>query len=207
MIYAYIRVSTKYQNIDRQYEEIKALDIDDKYIYIDRESGKDFDRTKYQKLIKKLKKDDLLIIKSIDRLGRNYHMILDEWSRITKTIGADIKVLDMPLLDTRIEGKNLVGKFISDIVLQVLSFVAENERTNIKQRQAEGIRIAKEKGVKFGRPKAVLSSNTNEILDKYINNELNNIEAAKLIGISRGTFFRLVKERKSLKGSVKQKQF
>ena len=200
MIYAYIRVSTKHQNIDRQYEEIKALDIDDKYIYIDRESGKDFDRTKYQKLIKKLKKDDLLIIKSIDRLGRNYHMILEEWSRITKTIGADIKVLDMPLLDTRIEGKNLVGKFISDIVLQVLSFVAENERTNIKQRQAEGIRIAKEKGVKFGRPKAILPPNTNEILDKYINKEINNIEAARLIGISRGTFFRLVKERKSLKG-------
>lgn len=200
MIYAYIRVSTKYQNIDRQYEKIKALDIDDKYIYIDRESGKDFDRTKYQKLIKKLKKDDLLIIKSIDRLGRNYHMILEEWSRITKTIGADIKVLDMPLLDTRIEGKNLVGKFISDIVLQVLSFVAENERTNIRQRQAEGIRIAKEKGVKFGRPKAVLPPNTDNILDKYINKEITNIEAAKLIGISRGTFFRLIKERKSLKG-------
>lgn len=199
MIYAYIRVSTKHQNIDRQYEEIKALDIDDKYIYIDREFGKDFDRTKYQNLIKKLKKDDLLIIKSIDRLGRNYHMILEEWSRITKTIGADIKVLDMPLLDTRIEGKNLVGKFISDIVLQVLSFVAENERTNIKQRQAEGIRIAKEKGVKFGRPKAILPHKTHEILDKYINKELNNIEAAKLIGVSRGTFFRLVKERKSLK--------
>lgn len=198
MIYAYIRVSTKHQNIDRQYEEIKALNIEDKYIYIDRESGKDFDRTKYQKLIKKLKKDDLLIIKSIDRLGRNYHMILEEWSRITKTIEADIKVLDMPLLDTRIEGKNLVGKFISDIVLQVLSFVAENERTNIKQRQAEGIRIAKEKGVKFGRPKAILPSNVNDILDKYLNKEITNIEAANVIGVSRGTFFRLVKERKSL---------
>ena len=196
MIYAYIRVSTKHQNIDRQYEEIKALDIDDKYIYIDKESGKDFDRNNYQKLIKKLKKDDLLIIKSIDRLGRNYRMILEEWSRITKTIGADIKVLDMPLLDTRIEGKNLVGKFISDIVLQVLSFVAENERINIKQRQAEGIRIAKEKGVKFGRPKAILPPNTIDILDKYINKELTNILAARLIGVSRGTFFRLVKERK-----------
>ena len=196
MIYAYIRVSTKQQKIDRQYKEIKAFDIDDKYIYIDKESGKDFIRTNYQKLIKKIKKDDLLIIKSIDRLGRNYHMILEEWSRITKTIGADIKVLDMPLLDTRIEGKNLVGKFISDIVLQVLSFVAENERTNIKQRQAEGIRIAKEKGVKFGRPKAILPSNVNEILDKYLNKELTNIEAAKMIGVSRGTFFRLVKEHK-----------
>ena len=203
MIYAYIRVSTKHQNIDRQYEEIKALDIDDKYIYIDKESGKDFDRTKYQKLIKKLKKDDLLIIKSIDRLGRNYHMILEEWARITKTIGADIKVLDMPLLDTRIEGKNLVGKFISDIVLQVLSFVAENERINIKQRQAEGIRIAKEKGVKFGRPKAILPPNTIDILDKYINKELTNILATRLIGVSRGTFFRLVKERKLLKNSMK----
>ena len=196
MFYAYIRVSTKHQNIDRQFEEIKALGIDDKYIYIDKESGKDFDRTKYQKLIKKLKKDDLLIIKSIDRLGRNYHMILEEWARITKTIGADIKVLDMPLLDTRIEGENLVGKFISDIVLQVLSFVAENERINIKQRQAEGIRIAKEKGVKFGRPKSTLPPNTNDILDKYINKELTNLEAAKLIGVSRGTFFRLVKDRK-----------
>ena len=203
MIYAYIRVSTKHQNIDRQYEEIKALDIDDKYIYIDKESGKDFDRTKYQKLIKKLKKDDLLIIKSIDRLGRNYRMILEEWARITKTIGADIKVLDMPLLDTRIEGKNLVGKFISDIVLQVLSFVAENERINIKQRQAEGIRIAKEKGVKFGRPKATLPHNTINILDKYINRKLTNIEATKLIGVSRGTFFRLVKERKLLKNNMK----
>lgn len=197
LIYAYIRVSTKQQKIDRQYEEIKALDIDDKHIYIDKESGKDFDRTNYQKLIKKIKKDDLLIVKSIDRLGRNYKMILDEWAYITKTKEADIKVLDMPLLDTRIEGKNLVGKFISDIVLQVLSFVAENERNNIRERQAEGIRIAKEKGVRFGRPKAVTPPNTNEILDKYINHEITNTEAAELIDVSRGTFFRLVKERKN----------
>jgi DNA invertase Pin-like site-specific DNA recombinase len=125
-------------------------------------------------------------------------MILEEWSRITKTIGADIKVLDMPLLDTRIEDKNLVGKFISDIILQVLSFVAENERINIKQRQTEGIKIAKEKGVKFGRPKIVLPINSDEILDKYINKELTNIEAARLINVSRGTFFRLVKERKTI---------
>ena len=197
MIYAYIRVSTKQQKIDRQYEEIKALDIDDKHIYIDKESGKNFDRTNYQRLIKKIKKDDLLIVKSIDRLGRNYHMILEEWAHITKTIGADIKVLDMPLLDTRIEGKNLVGKFISDIVLQVLSFVAENERANIKQRQAEGIRIAKEKGVKFGRPKVSTPPNTNDILDKYINHEITNTEAATIIGVSRGTFFRLVREFKA----------
>ncbi len=196
MTYAYIRVSTKQQKIDRQYEEIKQYNISDKFIFIDKESGKDFDRTNYQKLIKKLKKDDLLIIKSIDRLGRNYHMIIDEWTKITKTIGADILVIDMPLLDTRTKGENLVGKFISDIVLQVLSFVAENERVNIKQRQAEGIRIAKEKGVKFGRPKIILSESMIKILDKYINKELNNIEATKLIGVSHGTFFRLIKERK-----------
>ena len=196
MIYGYIRVSTKAQKIDRQYEEIKQFGIEDKYIYVDKESGKDFDRTNYQKLIKRIKKDDLLVVKSIDRLGRNYHMILDEWSYITKTKEADIKVLDMPLLDTRIEGKNLVGKFISDIVLQVLSFVAENERNNIRERQAEGIRIAKEKGVKFGRPKATTPSNTNEILNKYINHKITNVEAAKLIGVSRGTFFRLVNEYK-----------
>lgn len=121
-------------------------------------------------------------------------MILEEWSRITKSIGADIKVLDMPLLDTRIVSKNLMGKFISDIVLQVLSFVAENERTNIKQRQAEGIRIAKEKGVRFGRPRKALPANTNDILDKYINKEITNIEAARTIGVSKGTFFRLVRE-------------
>ena len=121
-------------------------------------------------------------------------MILKEWTRITKTIGADIKVLDIPLLNTRIEGKNLVGKFISDIVLQVLSFVAENERNNIKKRQMEGIRIAKEKGVRFGRPRASTPPNTNEILDKYINHEITNIEAATQINVSRGTFFRLVKE-------------
>ena len=199
MIYAYIRVSTKQQKIDRQYEEIKTLDIDDKQIYIDKESGKDFNRTNYQRLIKKIKKGDLLIIKSIDRLGRNYHMILEEWTRITKTIGADIKVLDMPLLDTRIEGKNLVGKFISDIVLQVLSFVAENERNNIRERQMEGIRIAKEKGVKFGRPRAVTPPNTDEILTQYINHQLTNIEAAKIIGVSRGTFFRLVNDKKCMK--------
>lgn len=198
MIYAYIRVSTKQQKIDRQYEGIKEFHIDDKHIYIDKESGKDFVRTNYQKLVKKLKKNDLLIIKSIDRLGRNYQMIIEEWTRITRTIGADIKVLDMPLLDTRAESNNLMGKFISDIVLQVLSFVAENERINIRQRQAEGIRIAKEKGVKFGRPKAILPTNTNVIIDQYLSKELTNTEAAKIIGVSRGTFFRLIRERKAI---------
>lgn len=206
MTYAYIRVSTKNQNIDRQYEEIKELDIDERFIYIDKESGKDFDRTNYQRLIRRLKRDDLLIVKSIDRLGRNYHMILEEWSRITKKIGADIKVLDMPLLDTRIKGKNLVGKFISDIVLQVLSFVAENERNNIKERQLEGIRIAKEKGIKFGRPKKELPSNTFVTLRKYLRNIISSSEAINIIGISRSSFFRLVSRyRKTLDHFFKQR--
>ena len=152
MKYAYVRVSTASQNIDRQMEEMFRQDIEFKNIFIDYQSGKDFERRNYQKLIKRLKKDDLLVIKSIDRLGRDYNMILDEWKKITKIIEADIMVIDMPLLDTRVEGKNLVGKFISDIVLQVLSFVAQNECENIKQRQAEGIRIAKAKGVHMGRP-------------------------------------------------------
>ena len=201
MNYGYVRVSSITQNIDRQMEELYKWGLKDKFIYIDKQSGKDFERPNYQIMKKKLKENDLLIIKSIDRLGRNYEMIIKEWQELTKVINCDIVVIDFPLLDTRVDAKNLVGKFISDIVLQVLSFVAQNERENIKQRQAEGIRIAKEKGVKFGRPKVSTPPNTNEILDKYINHEITNTDAAKLIGISRGTFFRLVKERKSLKGS------
>ena len=193
MIYAYIRVSTKQQKIDRQYEEIKSLGIDDKNIFIDKESGKDFERTNYKKLIEKLKIDDLLIIKSIDRLGRNYEMIIEEWTKITKQIQANIKVIDMPLLDTTTESKNLIGKFISDIVLQILSFVAENEKINIKERQAEGIKIAKEKGVRFGRPNVITPSNTNIIIQNYINHKLTNKEAYNLLGVSKGTFFKLVK--------------
>ena len=193
MIYAYIRVSTKQQKIDRQYEEIKSLGIDDKNIFIDKESGKDFERTNYKKLIEKLKIDDLLIIKSIDRLGRNYQMIIEEWTKITKQIQANIKVIDMPLLDTTTESKNLIGKFISDIVLQILSFVAENEKINIKERQAEGIKIAKEKGVRFGRPNVITPSNTNIIIQNYINHKLTNKEAYNLLGVSKGTFFKLVK--------------
>ena len=139
-----------------------------------------------------------MIIKSIDRLGRNYHMIIEEWTKITKTIKADIKVLDMPLLDTRVDSKNLIGKLITDIVLQVLSFVAENERNNIRERQAEGIRIAKEKGVRFGRPKVSTPPNSNLIINKYLNREITSLEAQTLIGVSRGTFFRLMKEKKEL---------
>lgn len=193
MKYAYVRVSTASQNIDRQMEEMYRQDIEFKNIFIDYQSGKDFERKNYQKLIKRLKKDDLLVIKSIDRLGRDYNMILDEWKKITKIIEADIMVIDMPLLDTRVEGKNLVGKFISDIVLQVLSFVAQNERENIKQRQAEGIRIAKAKGVHMGRPNYVLPNNYEHVINKYIKREINNKEAQQLLNMSRGTFFKYLK--------------
>lgn len=193
MKYAYVRVSTASQNIDRQMEEMFRQDIEFKNIFIDYQSGKDFERRNYQKLLKKLKKDDLLVIKSIDRLGRDYNMILDEWKKITKIIEANIMVIDMPLLDTRVEGKNLVGKFISDIVLQVLSFVAQNERENIKQRQAEGIRIAKAKGVHMGRPNYVLPNNYEHVINKYIKREINNKEAQQLLNMSRGTFFKYLK--------------
>ena len=149
MIYAYIRVSTKDQNLDSHWEALKGLEVDE--VFDDRQSWQDFDRPEYQKMLEKLKKDDLLYVKSIDRLGRNYEEIQNQWRLLTKEKGIDIVVLDMPLLDTR-RGKDLVGTFLSDIVLQVLSFVAENERVNIKQRQMEGIVAAKAKGVKFGRP-------------------------------------------------------
>ena len=194
-IFGYIRVSSRDQNEDRQLIALKELAIPEKNIFIDKQSGKDFKRPQYRKMIRRVRKDDLLYIKSIDRLGRNYAEILEQWRILTKDKGIDIVVLDMPLLDTR-RGKDLMGTFLSDIVLQVLSFVAENERTNIKQRQMEGIRIAKEKGVKFGRPKVVTPPNTNDILDRYISHEITNTEAASVIGVSRGTFFRLVKEHK-----------
>ena len=134
-----------------------------------------------------------MIIKSIDRLGRNYDMIINEWADITKIIEADIKVIDFPLLDTRIEGKNLIGKFISDIVLQVLSFVAQNERENIRQRQAEGIRIAKEKGIHMGRPPYKLPKNFNDVVSLYLNKELSNQEACKKLNMRKSTFFKYVK--------------
>ena len=194
MNYGYVRVSTINQNIDRQIEEMYKLNLTDETIFVDRLSGKDFERPNYQLLKRKLKKDDLLIIKSIDRLGRNYNMIIEEWSDITKSIEANIFVIDMPLLDTRVEGKNLVGKFISDIVLQILSFVAETERDNIRQRQAEGIRIAREKGVHLGRPKYILPDNFEEIAKKFKRKEITNVRAAKILNMNRGTFLKYVKQ-------------
>ena len=194
MKYGYIRVSTQQQNIDRQIDAMKELGLDDKELFIDYESGKDFNRKNYKKLIRKLKKDDLVIIKSIDRLGRDYNMIIEEWRLITKEKEADIMVIDMPLLDTRIEGKNLVGKFISDIVLQVLSFVAQNERETMRVRQAEGIKTAKARGVKFGRPRITLPNNFEIVARQYLNKEITNKKACEILGMTRGTFFRYLKE-------------
>lgn len=152
MNYAYARVSAKDQNLQRQIAAFCEFGIDKSRIFSEKKSGKDFERKEYKRLLKKLNCGDLLVIKSIDRLGRNYSQIIEEWIRITNIIGADLLVLDMPLLDTRTKTDTLVGKFISDIVLQVLSFVAENERESIKARQAEGIKNAHQKGVRFGRP-------------------------------------------------------
>lgn len=192
MKYGYVRVSTKEQNIDRQLVEMYAQGLNDKTIFIDKQSGKDFERDEYQKLKKKLKSGDLLIIKSIDRLGRNYDMIIDEWRTLVNDMNVDIQVLDMPLLDTRTEGKNLVGKFISDIVLQILSFVAENERENIKKRQAEGIRIAKEKGKHLGRPKLKLPKNFQSIANKYKKKEITLAEALSSLNMSRSRFYKIL---------------
>ena len=190
MNYGYARVSTIAQNLDRQLEELTRLGLDEKHIYTDKESGKDFNRTNYKKLCRKLKQGDVLFIKAIDRLGRNYNMVLDEWRILTKEKGIDIVVIDMPLLDTRIEGKNLVGKFIADVVLQVLSFVAENERETMRQRQAEGIRIAKQKGIKFGRPGLPIPGNFDDVVKLFREKKITSNEACELTGLSRGTFYR-----------------
>ena len=194
--YGYVRVSTLTQNIARQMEEMNKYHLEKKMVFIDKQSGKDFDRPNYLRLKKKLKKDDLLIIKSIDRLGRNYEMIIEEWADITKRIGADIFVIDFPLLDTRIEGNNLVGKFIADIVLQVLSFVAQNERENIRKRQAEGIRIAKAKGIHMGRPKYILPENFDYINILFLKKEITLSTALETLHMNRSTFYKYSKIRK-----------
>ena len=193
MNYGYARVSTIAQNLDRQLDELTKLGIDENHIYTDKESGKDFDRKNYKKLVRKLKPGDVLFIKSIDRLGRNYNMVLDEWRFLTKEKGVDIVVIDMPLLDTRIEGKNLVGKFIADVVLQVLSFVAENERETMRQRQAEGIKMAKLRGVKFGRPPLDIPEGFLDIAKSYKRGEITSSQAVTMSGLTRGTFYRKLK--------------
>ncbi|MCC8099119.1 MAG: recombinase family protein [Clostridiales bacterium] len=186
-IYGYVRVSSKDQNEDRQLVALHELGIPDKNIFMDKQSGKDFNRPQYKKLVKKLRNDDLLYIKSIDRLGRNYEEIQNQWRILTKDKGADIVVLDMPLLDTR-RGKDLMGTFLSDIVLQVLSFVAENERTNIKQRQAEGIAAAKARGVRFGRPPKPLPENFHSVYQRWKAGKITGLAAAAECGMPMSTF-------------------
>lgn len=188
-IYGYVRVSTREQNEDRQMIALNALQIAKNNIYVDKQSGKDFNRPMYTRLLKRLRQDDLLYVKSIDRLGRDYKEILEQWRILTKEKRVDIVVLDMPLLDTR-RGKDLMGTFLSDIVLQVLSFVAENERKNIRQRQREGIEAARMRGVRFGRPELPLPKDFGQICVRWEARELTGREAAKMCNMSMSSFYR-----------------
>lgn len=192
--YAYLRVSSKTQNIDRQLNIMMDAGIHKKNIYIDVCSGATFDRTQYQKLVKKISKGDTLVIKSIDRLGRNYDEILEQWRYLLKEKQIFISVLDMPILNVTDKDSPLIQTFISDIVLQVLSFVAENELNEIHLRQMEGIRIAKEKGVKFGRPILEKPVDFENIARKYLDNQLTSREAANLLNVSQTTFLKWIKK-------------
>ena len=192
-IYGYVRVSSTDQNEDRQMLALKKQNIADKNIYIDKLSGKDFNRPAYQKLIKKLKSGDLLYILSIDRLGRNYEEIQNQWRVLTKEIGADICVIDMPLLDTR-QGKDLMGTFIVDLVLQILSFVAQSERENIRKRQLQGIAAAKAKGVHFGRPEKEIPSEFISLIRKWEQKKITLAEILNRCQISESTFYRRLRK-------------
>lgn len=197
MIYAYARVSAKDQNLERQLSAFYDFGIEKPHVFSDKKSGKNFEREEYKRLLKKLKTGDLLVIKSIDRLGRNYSQIIEEWNRITNELGADVLVLDMPLLDTRTKANTLVGKFISDVVLQVLSFVAENERENIKARQAEGIKIAKEKGVRFGRPSFIYTDEFLSVVNDYLCKRVKLKTALQLLNITQSNFYYHVRKIKN----------
>ena len=193
--YGYVRVSSTDQNEDRQMLDMQNLGIDDKNIYVDKQSGKDFNRPEYQRLFSALKKGDLLYIKSIDRLGRNYKEIIEQWQMLTKDMEVDVVVIDMPLLDTR-TAKDLLGTFIADLVLQVLSFVAQNERENIKKRQEEGIRAAKLRGVEFGRPIKKAPDNFEFLIKQWRKGKLSADEVAKTCDMSIATFYRRLRETK-----------
>lgn len=192
-IFGYMRVSTKEQHEERQKIALLQTGVPERQIYMDKQSGKDFHRPQYEKLLKKLDDNSVLFVTSIDRLGRNYEDLNEQWRIITKEKGADIVVIDMPVLDTRRE-KNLLGTFISDLVLALLSYAAENERINIRQRQAEGIAAAKMRGVKFGRPKVSLPDNFLEIHKKWREKEMTIKEAAKACGLAESTFFDKARE-------------
>lgn len=192
MIYGYIRVSTREQNEDRQLIALREMAVPEANLFIDKQSGKDFDRPNYKKLVKKLKAGDLLYILSIDRLGRNYEEILLQWRIITKEKQVDVVVLDMPLLDTRKSGNDLTGTFVADLVLQILSYVAQTERENIHQRQKEGIAAAKLRGVKFGRPRKDVPERFWQLKEDWEDQKITSREAARQLSIAQDTFLRWV---------------
>ena len=194
MEYGYVRVSAKDQNVERQIDAMHEAGLQDKRIFIEKQSGKDFDRPVYLRLLKKLRPGDVLFVKSIDRLGRNYNEILEQWRVITKEKEAAIVVLDMPLLDTR-SNRDLTGTLIADIVLQLLSYVAQTEREFIRQRQAEGIAAAKARGVKFGRPCIAPPAKLDRVIDLYIEGEYSSREASRLLNVSQGKFLSWYHER------------
>ena len=189
MEYGYIRVSSREQNVDRQLDALHSMGLDTKQIYIDKQSGKNFDRPAYKRLMKKLRAGDLLVVKSIDRLGRNYDEILDQWRVITKMKRTDIYVMDFPLLDTRKKDNDLTGTFIADLVLQILSYVAQTEREFIHQRQAEGIEAAKKRGVRFGRERIPLPDGFENAKQRHLNGELTIRNAAELCNMKPSTFY------------------
>lgn len=193
--YGYIRVSSRDQNIARQVEAMLDIGIRKQDMYVDKQSGKDFDRGEYKRLDKKLKAGDELYVKSIDRLGRDYEEIIDQWRYLTKTKDIDIIVLDLDLLDTRKEINGITSKFIADLTLQILSYVAHIERDNTRKRQAEGIRIAKEKGVKFGRPRAEIPPDFEEVLTLWQENKISKREGARILNTNHTTFSRWIKSR------------
>lgn len=191
--YGYIRVSSKEQNIDRQVIALTAFGIESGHCYIDQQSGKDFDRPAYRRLVRKLKPGDLVAIQSIDRLGRNYTEILEQWRMLTKKKQVDMVVLDMPLLDTRQTGQDLTGTFVADLVLQILSYVAQTEREFIRQRQAEGIAAAKARGVRFGRRPLPIPGDFAEIVGRWRRKEISEGEALRLLNMERSRFYRLLR--------------
>lgn len=201
-IYGYARVSSMDQNEGRQMIALHEAAVLERNIFMDKQSGKDFDRPNYKKLVKKLKAGDLLYVLSIDRLGRNYEEIQTQWRILTKEIGIDICVLDMPLLDTR-NGKDLMGTFIADLVLQILSFVAQSERENIRKRQAEGIAAAKAKGIKFGRPEKSVPNDFSKIVKAWEQKKLTLAEVLKQCNISESTFYRILREYRLLLSNKK----
>lgn len=189
-MYGYVRVSSKDQCEARQVLALREFKVPERNIYMDKMSGKDFNRPQYRRMVRKLKAGDVLVVKSIDRLGRNYEEILEQWRMLTKKKEVDVVVLDMPLLDTRMSGGNLTGVFVADLVLQILSYVAQTERENIRQRQMEGIAAAKQRGVKFGRPKKRVPEEFARLREKWMQKEVSSREAAKRLGISQDTFLR-----------------